>query len=296
MSRYRPHVVMIHCIVSIGQVWPDPEYVEKEYSERSLFMLSRQNGLRRLAMSALEHPWWDRGVMAFIFLNTIVLLMFDPFDTEDILPLTGTNIFSGKSWPPLTAQALGYVGQFFSALFIAECLVRIVARGFILDHRSYLRRDGTNVLDFFIVLIGALDLLPMGNVGVNLDSLRLFRILRVMRTFTTFPELRSLVLASLRSPFLHAFHVSILGTSLMRSKLAEMRLPCACDECRACPTILIHGASMRNYSHTLQCAGAGDHTQYTCIVRRYAVVRFPVFRLRYFWSTALPRRPPGSLL
>ena len=185
----------------MGQEWPDPA----EYAERALCMLSRQNSLRRLAISALEHPWWDRGVMGFIFLNTVVLLMFDPFDTEEILPLTGTNYFSGKTWPPLTAQALGVLGQFFSALFIAECVVRIVARGFILDRRSYLRRDGSNVLDFFIVLIGALDLLPMDNVGFNLDSLRLFRILRVMRTFTTFPELRTLVSASLRSTFFTHF-------------------------------------------------------------------------------------------
>ena len=213
--------------VELAREWPDAGV----YSERSCLLMGRKNFLRQLCIKALENKWWDRGVLLFIFMNTIVLAMFDPYDTDQILPkhAPGKHLVSGKSWPPLSAITLSMLTKFFSAIFLVECIVRICAFGFIFDRLSYLRRDSSNILDFGIVIVGALDLLPTGDSTVSLGSLRLFRILRVMRTFTTFPELRSLVLVLLRSmPALGDamllcifvfFMFGILGVQLYRGAL-----------------------------------------------------------------------------
>ena len=99
----------------------------------------------------------------------------------------------------MSITTLGYAGSFFAAVFLVECITRILAFGLILDPHSYLRRDTANIFDFGIVVIGALDLMPGSESSVSLGSLRLFRVLRVLRTITTFPELRALVQILLRS-------------------------------------------------------------------------------------------------
>ena len=51
-----------------------------------------------------------------------------------------------------------------------------------------------NVMDFFVVVFGVIDLVPSSGVGGGaISSFRLFRVLRVLRTVNRFPELKALV-------------------------------------------------------------------------------------------------------
>ena len=54
------------------------------------------------------------------------------------------------------------VGQAFTFLFLLELLFKVVALGFVMDERSYLR-ESWNILDFFIVSTSMIDIAVGGN-------------------------------------------------------------------------------------------------------------------------------------
>lgn len=62
--------------------WPD----QQKYNPRSLRLFTLTSPFRRWCIRAIEWKWWDRSVLALIFLNTIQLAMFDPFDTDELRP------------------------------------------------------------------------------------------------------------------------------------------------------------------------------------------------------------------
>lgn len=68
--------------------------------------------------------------------------------------------------------------------------------GFVLHPQAYLR-DGWNVIDFFVVITGLLELLP--NSSVNLKALRTLRVIRPLRTIHAIPSMRKLVSALILS-------------------------------------------------------------------------------------------------
>ena len=71
-------------------------------------------------------------------------------------------------------------------VYTAECAFKILAFGFIIHKRSYLR-DEWNILDFTVVIIGLISLIP--NVP-NLKSLRIMRILRPLRSINAVPSMK----------------------------------------------------------------------------------------------------------
>ena len=61
--------------------------------------------------------------------------------------------------------------------------------GFVVHKKSYLR-DAWNCLDFFIVVISVISMLPISGGGDSLKGLRTFRILRPLRSVNKLPALR----------------------------------------------------------------------------------------------------------
>jgi len=108
---------------TLGPLWPDPMI----YNPRSLFLMTLSNPVRRLCIKGIEWPWWDRIVLFLIFLNTLQLgFLYDPFDTHEYRP------------DPTLRNTFNLVGQIFSLLFAAECVVKVVALGFCVGHKTYL--------------------------------------------------------------------------------------------------------------------------------------------------------------
>jgi hypothetical protein len=79
----------------------------------------------------------------------------------------------------------------FLALYTVEMIFKILALGFICNKGSYLR-DSWNILDFIIVMSAYL---AIASGGINLSSLRSFRVLRPLRTISGIEGLRVLVSA-----------------------------------------------------------------------------------------------------
>jgi hypothetical protein len=54
----------------------------------------------------------------------------------------------------------------FNAVFIIECILKIISKGFIIHKNSYLR-DGWNIIDFIVVITAVMEMLPLGKFGAN---------------------------------------------------------------------------------------------------------------------------------
>jgi hypothetical protein len=70
-----------------------------------------------------------------------------------------------------------WVDIFFTLSFTIECVIKTLAKGFIMDEGSYLR-ETWNQLDFFIVVSSLVDL---SLTDVDLPFIKVLRLLRTLR-------------------------------------------------------------------------------------------------------------------
>mmetsp|Transcript_88982 Transcript_88982/g.157547 ORF Transcript_88982/g.157547 Transcript_88982/m.157547 type:complete len:1931 (-) Transcript_88982:53-5845(-) len=94
-----------------------------------------------------------------------------------------------------------------TGLFISECIMRIIARGFFFGHAPtpcYLR-EASNWLDFFVVSFSVLEFVAAGAISKQdamvLRVLRVSRISKLIRGITALPRLRLIVTALGRSVY-----------------------------------------------------------------------------------------------
>jgi len=116
----------------------------------------------------------------------------------------------------------------FSAVFIAECVIKVVAIGFIWEQNSYLR-DNWNQLDFIIVFFTVLEFIFKEGEFFFLKIVRLMRILRPLRFISRNQSMKLVVIALLDSfggianvvivIALCWVMISILGISFVRKKM-----------------------------------------------------------------------------
>uniref|UniRef100_A0A8C2VP99 Sodium channel protein n=1 Tax=Chinchilla lanigera TaxID=34839 RepID=A0A8C2VP99_CHILA len=84
----------------------------------------------------------------------------------------------------------------FTAIYILEALIKIFARGFILDEFSFLR-DPWNWLDSIVIGTAIADMVP--GAQIKLLSLRTFRVFRALKAISVVSGLKVIVGALLRS-------------------------------------------------------------------------------------------------
>ena len=85
----------------------------------------------------------------------------------------------------------------FLFIFTAECIMKIIAQGFFQHQNAYLR-NGWNILDFIIVIIGVVSTIMSTLEIEQLDvkALRAFRVLRPLRLVSGVPSLQVKSLSS----------------------------------------------------------------------------------------------------
>lgn len=89
-------------------------------------------------------------------------------------------------------------------IFAFEAVIKILAMGFIIHKKSYLR-DGWNWIDFLVVCTGLIELAQKSKQadkneeGTNWKALRTLRVLRPLRSINAFPSMRKLIGALLWS-------------------------------------------------------------------------------------------------
>lgn len=87
-------------------------------------------------------------------------------------------------------------GEIFTYCFVVECLLKVVALGFMMDTGSYLR-ESWNQLDFFIVATSLIDRALANSEIAAFRILRMLRILRPLRVVSHNVQLKMIVIALL---------------------------------------------------------------------------------------------------
>ena len=154
-------------------------------SKTSLFIMSDQNCLRKLFVWLIEWKFFDYFITLAIVLNSILLATTD-FEAR-------YNPEHVSEWEPTQNK----IDNVFTWIFIFECVAKILGMGFLISKKSYLR-DAWNCLDFFIVVVSIIGMMPNVNSD-SLKALRTFRILRPLRSINALPSMRKLIQSLLAS-------------------------------------------------------------------------------------------------
>ncbi|XP_037664649.1 voltage-dependent T-type calcium channel subunit alpha-1G isoform X4 [Choloepus didactylus] len=131
----------------------------------SAYIFPPQSKFRLLCHRIITHKMFDHVVLVIIFLNCITIAMERP----KIDPHSAERIFLTLS---------NYI---FTAVFLAEMTVKVVALGWCFGEQAYLR-SSWNVLDGLLVLISVIDILVSLVSDSGTKILGMLRVLRLLRT------------------------------------------------------------------------------------------------------------------
>ncbi|KAM9344014.1 LOW QUALITY PROTEIN: voltage-dependent L-type calcium channel subunit alpha-1D [Pholidichthys leucotaenia] len=174
---------------------------------RALFCLTLNNPIRRACISLVEWKPFDIFILLSIFANCVALAIYIPFPGDDS---NSTN------------QELETVEYAFLIIFTIETFLKIIAYGLVMHQNSYVR-NGWNMLDFVIVIVGLFSVLlemitkdadsggQSGGKpgGFDVKALRAFRVLRPLRLVSGVPSLQ-VVLNSIIKAMVPLLHIALL--------------------------------------------------------------------------------------
>ncbi|XP_028438455.1 voltage-dependent L-type calcium channel subunit alpha-1D-like [Perca flavescens] len=177
---------------------------------RALFCLKLNNPIRRAALSIVEWKPFDIFILLAIFANCVALGVSKPFPEDDS---NSTN------------HDLEQVEYVFLIIFTIETFLKILAYGLVMHPSSYIR-NGWNLLDFVIVIVGLFSVVletmthksdvvatthhvPGKPGGLDVKALRAFRVLRPLRLVSGVPSLQ-IVLNSIMKAMVPLLHIALL--------------------------------------------------------------------------------------
>ncbi|CAD6185181.1 unnamed protein product [Caenorhabditis auriculariae] len=155
----------------------------KEKGPSSLFIFAEDNIIRRNAKAIIEWGPFEYFILLTIIGNCVVLAMEQHLPKNDKKPLS---------------EMLERTEPYFMGIFCLECVLKVVAFGFILHKGSYLR-SGWNIMDFIVVVSGVVTMLPFSPTQqgptqqvetVDLRTLRAVRVLRPLKLVSGIPSLQ----------------------------------------------------------------------------------------------------------
>ena len=114
----------------MARKWPDPDL----YDRRSVCGSELKNGIRQFCIALIESRMWNRLITAAILISVSILPLDDPFKSS-------WEQFNKNSTDnsDLTARMIGKINLAQSILFITDVVVKIVAQGFFMGGRAYMR-------------------------------------------------------------------------------------------------------------------------------------------------------------
>ncbi|XP_046973963.1 muscle calcium channel subunit alpha-1-like isoform X14 [Vanessa cardui] len=169
--------------------------VQQERPKRALFCLTLKNPLRKLCIDIVEWKPFEWMILTTIFANCIALAVYTPYPASD------------SNYTNWVLEKIEYI---FLVIFTGECVMKIIAYGFVMHPGSYLR-NGWNLLDFTIVVIGMVStvLSSIFKDAFDVKALRAFRVLRPLRLVSGVPSLQ-IVLNSILKAMVPLLHIALL--------------------------------------------------------------------------------------
>ncbi|XP_060696517.1 voltage-dependent T-type calcium channel subunit alpha-1H [Hemiscyllium ocellatum] len=219
----------------------------KTHEDWALYLFAPQNRFRIMCQKIIAHKMFDHVVLVFIFLNCITIALERP----EIDPNSTERMFLSVS------------NHIFTAIFVVEMALKVVALGFFSGENAYLQ-SSWNILDGILVFVSVIDIIvSLASAGGAkilgiLRVLRLLRTLRPLRVISRAPGLKLVVetlITSLRPIgnivlICCAFFIifGILGVQLFKGKFYH------CD-----------GHDTRNVTNKSECVQAN----YKWVRRKY---------------------------
>ncbi|XP_038623712.1 voltage-dependent L-type calcium channel subunit alpha-1C isoform X1 [Tachyglossus aculeatus] len=173
---------------------------------RALLCLTLKNPVRRACISVVEWKPFEIIILLTIFANCVALAIYIPFPEDD------SNV---------TNSNLERVEYLFLIIFTVEAFLKVIAYGLLFHPNAYLR-NGWNLLDFIIVVVGLFSAIleqgtktdgsnALGGKGAGFDvkALRAFRVLRPLRLVSGVPSLQ-VVLNSIIKAMVPLLHIALL--------------------------------------------------------------------------------------
>ncbi|XP_012590773.1 PREDICTED: sodium channel protein type 11 subunit alpha isoform X2 [Condylura cristata] len=145
-------------------------------AKRALFIFGPFNSVRSLAIRISVHSLFSLFIICTVVINCVFMASA-----------------RGKESGNQGADIAEFV---FTGIYIFEALIKILARGLILDEFSFLR-DPWNWLDSIVITTALVSCIP--GVTVSLSSLRTFRVFRALKAISVVSGLKVIVGALLRS-------------------------------------------------------------------------------------------------
>ena len=121
--------------------------------------------LRKICITLLKSPFFEYGILLLIVASSIFLAIENPLELET----SHKNVI------------LGYLNIITTVIFAVEILVKVIAKGLIINGPDSYLRSYWNWLDMLIVLISILSLCISNNKLKIFKILRMIRILRPLR-------------------------------------------------------------------------------------------------------------------
>ncbi|XP_060135980.1 voltage-dependent L-type calcium channel subunit alpha-1C isoform X10 [Zootoca vivipara] len=225
---------------------------------RALLCLTLKNPIRRACISIVEWKPFEIIILLTIFANCVALAIYIPFP-EDDSNATNSN--------------LERVEYLFLIIFTVEAFLKVIAYGLLFHPNAYLR-NGWNLLDFIIVVVGLFSAIleqatkadgvnSIGGKGAGFDvkALRAFRVLRPLRLVSGVPSLQ-VVLNSIIKAMVPLLHIALLvlfviiiyaiiGLELFMGKMhktcyVSLSETPAEEEPSPCAPVLAHGRQCQN--------------------------------------------------
>ncbi|XP_068940674.1 sodium channel protein type 11 subunit alpha [Petaurus breviceps papuanus] len=175
----------------------------------ALFILGPFNPIRRLAIGISVHSLFSMFIICTVIVNCVFMATPNDYNKD-----------------------AEYV---FTAIYIFEALIKIIARGLFLDEFTYLR-DPWNWLDFVVIMLAFLSY--MREELESVSALRTFRVLRALKAISVISGLKVIVGALLRSVkklvdvmILTIFCLSIFALVAQQFFMGSLRYRCIKKTC-----------------------------------------------------------------
>jgi len=177
---------------TVRRVGAKPPVEREPYS---LYVCGLKNPVRKRLIEIVEHKLFEAFILAAICGTCLCLAVFQPTPNKDT---TAVNEF------------LEEIEIIFTVIFTSECAMKIIAYGFVAHQNAYLKNTW-NILDFTIVMIGLFSsLLAVLQIqGLNVKSLRAFRVLRPLRLLSSIPSLQ-IVINAIIMAMIPLFNIMLL--------------------------------------------------------------------------------------
>uniref|UniRef100_G1R0A5 Sodium voltage-gated channel alpha subunit 11 n=1 Tax=Nomascus leucogenys TaxID=61853 RepID=G1R0A5_NOMLE len=198
-------------------------------AKRALFIFGPFNSIRSLAIRVSVHSLFSMFIIGTVIINCVFMA-------------TGPAKNSNSNNTDI-AECV------FTGIYIFEALIKILARGFILDEFSFLR-DPWNWLDSIVIGIAIVSYIP--GITIQVSSLRTFRVFRALKAISVVSRLKVIVGALLRSVkklvnviILTFFCLSIFALVGQQLFMGSLDLKCISRDCKII-------SNLEAYDHCLE--------------------------------------------